>query len=338
VTRERRGLPRRLRGSAIAFVLATALTGCGRGARDGDPADPATAAASRPAAPADPASRETLDRIVRAESTIAYSGWRTVSQGPRGESRETRLRVVRSAAGPTLLEWHGDDRRPEGPRRWTVDCRFPWIGRPELLLRNYRVVLEAAPGEPVAWRETRRVRFEPRLAEPAGRATLHLLVDAETWLVLAESTRGADGREWRSARFESIEYGAASHDSTDAASGPGPSEPLEPPSPDRRVPDGFQPRAVVGLPEGFERVEAARSPCGAWREDFSDGLAGFSVLQAPADPDAPPVGEVRRRTWLGGAALTARVGELTVTVTGSLSADDLLHVLRNLGGTDVTPP
>jgi len=327
-----------VRRAAVAVAVAAAgasFGACDERAPDaaGVPPGPALAVDARQAADppagssdADLASRRTLERIVRAETTLAYHGYRTITHGARGESRETRLRVASDGAGRTLLEWAGND--ASETRRWTVDHRFAWVRRPELLLRNYHVRADSASSDPVAWRETRRVEIVGRRP---GRPSLELMTDAETGLVLAEMNRDAAGREWRSARFESVEFGAPPPaDTLPAPEALSADEALSP------VPADWAPLQVRGVPDGFERISSGVSSCGAWREDWSDGLAGFSVLQSrgvdsrrdPADEERE--GDVRRRRWLGGASLTARRGGIDVTVYGSVADDELLVIVRGL--------
>lgn len=313
------------------FVAAVALLGAA-GCKDDAPKPEPPVAPSVPPDAQDDAGREALLRIVEAETKVAFQGIRTLTQGPRGASRETRLRLVADGAGHTLLEWPGGDEAK--PRRWTVEHRFEWVRRPELLLRNYKVRVDPAASPPVAWRETRRVEITGRRA---GRPSLDLLVDAETWIVLAESLRDAEGSEWRSARFESIEYGKAAEEA------PGERAEALPVAATREPrPADWSPLTVATSAEGFELVACGTASCGTpskdgdqaaptWREDWSDGLAGFSVLQRPAAAsETTPAGEVRRRRWLGGASLATRRDGVEVTVYGTLLADDLLAVLRGL--------
>lgn len=329
-------LLRRLRPSAMAVTTVTVRVTV-RVTTAAVFAVAAVLGACRPE-PADDGSREIVERIVEAETRLACHGFRTVSRGPAGASRETRFRVVHTAADRTYVEWTpspGADER----RRWSTGARTPWVRRPDLLLANYRVTVEAGPTDPVAWRETRRVRIEGRRP---GRPSLRLDVDAETWLVLAESGTSFDGQEWMRARFESIEYGAPSEPPS-----PGPTEDIA----DRPVTaasEGFVPLAVTALPAGFERLGARESPCGSWVEDFGDGLAAFSVLQRPtgrtADPSPDPSpgaspatssgdaphDAVRRSRSLGGGCLSGTVAGVDVTVTGNLADADLQTVYQGL--------
>ncbi|MCE9636614.1 MAG: hypothetical protein K8T90_12990 [Planctomycetes bacterium] len=319
------------------WVLAVifAVAGC---------SDPASSEAdhprSAPHANADaPAAvrNDVLDRIVRAETTLAYHGLRSIVQGPRGASRETRLRVAHAADGRTLIEWEGQGAASR--RRWAAESRFPWVKTPDLLLANYDVALDPEPSAPVAWRETRRVTISGR---HAARPSMELLVDAETWIVLTEVTRDASGNECRSARFETFELGPLPQaDATTRARADDPAvEALatDAPTPSER-PDGLRPLAVRDLPLGFRQIGAGMSACGAWRDDFSDGLATLSVLQrvATAVRDTTPSAsgrseapEIRRRVWLGGSQLQTTIGGIEVTVAASLGAEDVLGVVRGL--------
>lgn len=362
---------RRVAAGAAAMLLALAAGAC-RPAAD-RPDDPAVAdgvvETAPPAAEGAPTaadagralaeSREILDRIVEAEAAVEYAGWRTIVNGVRGESRETRVFVARYATGQTLLRWDGAVHHPEaatgsaasdgaspppGGRRWTFRSRFPWVRHSDLLLASYSVALDPAPSEPVAWRPTRRVLVRPlRVAD--RRPALDLLVDAETWLVLAETYRDADGREVRSHAFESISFGAPAE--------PMPDEPAEPlpcadgegcDGPAAQPPTAWDPLEAIWLPAGFRKIGAERLPGGSWTQSWSDGLAALTVeqFQAPVSPqdptvalpapvlDAPLSPEVRRTRWGDGASLATRVGGVCVFVAGNVADDDLVAVLRGL--------
>ena len=321
--------PIRLR-FVLALLVASALSTGACDASTESAAGPPEPAATAEAA-ADAAGHATLARIVDAEKSLAYHGFRSITQGPRGSSRETRLQVVHTADDRTLLTCAGDA-AAQAPR-WRSTARFPWLERPELLLANYSVTLDPRPSEPVAWRETRRVHVRGR--HPA-RPSVELLVDAETWLVLAESALDASGAEWRHAEFESVEYGdppggAVTADSADCEPGLAAGDP----------PDEWTPLTPSSVPEGFERIAVGRSPCGSWREDWTDGLAVFSVLQARRSPSDAAVerraeGDVTRRRWRGGSALITTRDGVEITVFGTLGSDELLRVVRGLHAPSVS--
>lgn len=366
--RTRPGIARRAI-AVLAAVLAVSLAACGPG---GDapmpPAPPAppraddgraqgAAAHAVPGAVAE-ASREILGNIVHAEAAVEYAGWRTIVNGVRGESRETRVFVARYATGQTLLRWEGGSApgraaasdggapAPSG-RRWTFRSRFPWVRHSDLLLASYAVTLDPAPSDPVAWRPTRRVLVRP-LRPHDGRPALDLLVDAETWLVLAETYLDAQGREVRSHAFESISFGTPSE--------PMPEEPAEPlpcadgegcDGPAAQRPTTWDPLEAIWLPAGFRKIGAERLAGGSWLESWSDGLAAVTVEQFPApapgtaghDPtvalpppvlEAPESPEVRRTRWGDGASLATRVGGVCVFVSGNVADEDLVAVLRGL--------
>jgi hypothetical protein len=253
-----------------------------------------------------------LFRIAAAEREVPLVGWRTVAQGPVGVSRETRLRVVRYGDGSALLSWEGPDGAE--PRRWRTRTFSPWVEHTAHALRNYDVVADPDADVTVAARAARRVRLVPRIA---GRSSVELRVDAETSVVLSESWRGPDGEETLLRRFESVPVGA------DAETAP---------------PSGWTPLAVTVLPSGFEPVGRPGPTCSGWRSDFTDGVAALSVVQAPVaeGADAPAAGDVRRRSWDGGAELHAVLSGLEVRVSGSLPAAELEGVLRGLAA--LPPP
>ncbi len=368
----RRASRRAASGLAAGLALGVALVVSACGPRDAGPAGPGkpggavVAPGGRQTEAAPPggagvvaeSSREILGNIVHAEATVEYAGWRTIVSGVRGESRETRVFVARYATGQTLLRWEGTGAAgtaaasdggapaPSG-RRWTFRSRFPWVRHSDLLLASYSVSLDTAPSDPVAWRPTRRVLVRP-LRPLDHRPSLDLLVDAETWLVLAETYLDAEGREVRSHAFESITFGTPSE--------PMPSEPAEPlpcadgegcDGPAAQRPTTWDPLEAIWLPAGFRKVGAERLAAGSWLESWSDGLAAVTVEQFPApapgaaghDPtvalpppvlDTPESPEVRRTRWGDGASLATRVGGVCVFVSGNVADEDLVAVLRGL--------
>lgn len=261
-----------------------------------------------------------LDRIADAERTLAYVGWKRTLFGPEGEGRATRMRVARAASGPRVFEW-----APEGtPRgRWAFAEERGWLADPRLLLRNYRLTLDDSPGPSVAWRETRRVRLEARAP---GRPSLDLLVDAQTWLVLREEIRGFDGAPWLTHVFDAIEYRAP-----EPAEVPDDAEPLaEAPC----GPSGRAPLAVTAPPAGFVRAAASRLPDGGFREDWTDGLAAFCILQK----DVPEAGQgaegrLERRSLGGRASVSGVLSRVAITVSGNVAAGELEAVVRGLAAT-----
>lgn len=317
------------RRAVLALLLGASLgaSACVPGDESARPVAPPTqpVPGSRPDTVHDPESRDLLDRIVRAERSVAYHGVRTTVYGPEGGSRATRLRIVHTAEGRTFMEWtpaRGDATPDRPSRSWSTESRFAWADHPALLLRNYRVVLLPDDPPPVAWRPSRLVRITGR---SPGRPSLDLVVDAETWVVLADTWRTPDGASWLRGRFDAIEFGLP------------PEVPPERPSESIVAGDSVPPAdstvLQVGLPlAGFERVRARTTPCGQWAEEFSDGLAAFSVRQSLAGPSDPVAGEIRRKRWLGGGALSARIGVTAVVVDGALPDDDLQRVLGALGG------
>jgi hypothetical protein len=173
-------------------------------------------------------------------------------------------------------------------------------------------------------------------------------VDAETWLVLAETYRDAGGREVRSHRFETIAFGPPAE--------PMPTEPAEPiaaalsdtdagqPAAPRRRPEGWTPLVASRLPEGFRPLAGELQPCGTWLDTYSDGLAALVIRQCvlPCDtgspePAVPGPTEVRRSRWGWGTTLTAQVQGRTVSVSGNLPDDELEAVLLGLRGAEAAP-
>lgn len=307
--------------TALGCLLLTLAASAGCEDRDASPAARRDPAVVEDAAAAE--GRRTLLQIVAAEQSLAYTGYKSTISGRPGEGRATRMRIARYPAGPTLLEWDQDG----GPtRRWVYRRRFAWMEDPELLLRNYTVEVAPEPGPSVAWRETRVVRVRGR---SAGRPSLDLWIDRETSLVLRDELTGCDGRSVTTSVFETIDYAppAAPLAEADAERLP------EPTSPPGSWPS--MPLAVTSAPGGFTVVHRERSADGSIREDWSDGLAAFCVLQTTRVPScdgqgAPKEGEVRRRGCGSRAQVSGLFGGVWVEVAGALPAADLEAVIRGL--------
>jgi hypothetical protein len=257
-----------------------------------------------------------LQRVLTAERTVAFTGLKRTIQGVEGEGRATRMKVSRDETGRTCLEWDPEDAEP---RRWRYAQRRGWAASPELLLRNYTVTRDPAPGPDVAWRDTARLTIKSRTAM---RPSVDLLVDASTWVVLREEFRDCDGNVWLTNVFDSIEYGApgslpASADMPEAA-------------PART--DTPLPLAVTAVPAGFVSVGRSAVEGGGVREDWSDGLAAFSVVQRPLPKgEAQPAGRIARRACSGRASVTGVFGDVEVTVYGTLPVAEIEAVVRSLG-------
>jgi hypothetical protein len=284
------------------------------------------AAACTPDAPPPPAAdagAAALRAVVDAERSLVYTGYKRTVHGEEGDGRATRMKVSRSASGRTLLEWGEDDGRPA--RRWEYrnKSRFAWIDDPELLLRNYTVEVDPADGPAVAWRDTRHLTVR---GKRPGRPSLDLLVDKETSLVLREQIRNADGKLWLTNVFDTIEYRAPDT----PAGGDAPAEPLSQPAEPAAA--ASLPLRVTSAPEGFVRAGTDASQCGGLREDWTDGLAAFSVIEKKADPAAGPAkeGELQRRACSGRAAVSGRFSGIDVTIAGNLPAAELESVARGL--------
>ncbi len=289
-----------------------------------EPGAPRAPAAAPPAAVArsDAAGVDALHRIAAAEKSVPFVGYKHATQGPEGESRSTRMRVARYADGRTMLEWRGGS---DVTRRWSYKSRFAWLKDPDLLLRNYVVRLHDQESRPVAWRPTRRVTMtSPR----EGRPSLELLVDAETWLPLREVWRDAGGQVWLQSEFESIEY-RAPEETPDVRA-----EALALPSASSAAEVPELPLAILSPPEGFVRLRRERTSRGALREEWTDGLAAFSVTEAtlPADPSRKE-GEVQRRQCRGRTSVTGVFDGVEVTLLGTLSSAEMEKVIRSLSDT-----
>src|SRR6185436_13065191 len=142
-------------------------------------------------------------------------------------------------------------------------------------------------GPAIAWRETRRIRIAP--ARP-GRPSADLLVDKETSLVLRSEMRDFEGRVWLTTVFDSIEYGDPGELRPAAVT-----EPL-------RAPEARTATTALPLPAGeplagFVRVSSLPTPAGGLREDWSDGLAAYSIIERVVEPGEPASkpGELQRR-------------------------------------------
>jgi hypothetical protein len=262
-----------------------------------------------------------LRAVVAAEKSLVYTGYKRTIHGEEGDGRATRMKVSRSAAGRTLLEWGDEGGDPK--RRFVYASRFAWLDDPDLLLRNYTVEVDPADGPPVAWRDTRHLTVR---AKRPGRPSLDLLVDKETSLVLREQIRDFEGRLWLTNVFDTIEYRAPE----EPAGGP-PPEPLAGGAP-AASPEPL-PLRVTAAPEGFVRASPARSEDGVLREDWTDGLAAFSVIERRPGPSAPPAkeGELERRACSGRASVSGRFAGIDVTICGNLPAGELEAVARGLG-------
>jgi hypothetical protein len=261
-----------------------------------------------------------LRRAVEAERTCVYSGYKRTIHGEEGEGRATRMKVSRTSSGRTLLEWDGCG----GPaRRWVYSNRAAWMEDTDLLLRNYTATLDAADGPAIAWRDTRRLTL--RSARP-DRPSLELLVDKETWVVLREQIRDLEGRLWLTNVFDTIDYRSLPASGDESAA-----EPLgDERTTDARLP--AMPLSVTWTPEGFQRAGRTRAQRGGTREDWTDGLAAFSVilLAGQAGSESGRDGELQRRTCSGRASVSGLFGGVEVTVVGNLPVSDLESVVRSL--------
>jgi len=268
---------------------------------------------------ADPGA-DALRAVVAAEKSLVYTGYKRTIHGEEGVGRATRMKVSRSAAGRTLLEWGDESGQPA--RRWAYKSRFAWLDDPALLLRNYTVEVDPVDGPAVAWRDTRHLTIRARRP---GRPSLDLLVDKETSLVLREQVRNSDGKLWLTNVFDTIDYRAPDEAADDRSA-----EPLaESAAADRSA---QLPLRVTAPPDGFVRTGGVRSECGGLREDWTDGLAAFSVIERTAEPAAPGVteGEVQRQVCPGRATFSGRFSGVNVTVAGNLPAAELEAVVRGL--------
>ncbi len=264
-----------------------------------------------------------LRRAVEAERTCVYSGYKRTIHGREGEGRATRMKVSHTSAGRTLLEW---DEGGGPARRWECSTRAPWMADTDLVLGNYSATLDAADGPVIAWRDTRRLTL--RSARP-GRPSLELLVDKETSIVLREEIRDFDGRVWLTNVFDTIEYRSPPN-APDAPPDGAAEQLADVREADADVP--AMPLSVTSAPEGFRRVSRSRAPRDGVREDWTDGLAAFSVTLRPgeAGPSSGRDGELQRRTCSGRASVTGILGGVEVVVLGNLPVSDLEAVARSL--------
>jgi hypothetical protein len=292
------------------------------------------------AARRDPVATKAFLAVVGAEKSLAYVGVRSSVRGSEGEARTTasgvrrpdpperttRMRISRYGSGRTFLEWDG----PVGQtHRWSFRGRFAWLDDPNLLLANYSVAADPAPGPEVAGHATRRLTFR---GDRPGRPSLELCVDAATSLVLREEVRDYDGRVWLTNVFESIEYREPDAPPADAAA-----EAHDDPRGGLDQLHGL-PLAVTAPPAGFVRVGGIAGAKGLLREDWSDGLAAFSVVEQPVggesgvDCPIPSLkdGDVQRRSHRGDTSVAGLFGGTYVCVTGNLPPDDLEGVVRSL--------
>jgi hypothetical protein len=296
---------------ALARIATVCALLVGVAACDGDAKQPA---------PAD-SGADALRAVVAAEKSLVYTGYKRTIHGEEGVGRATRMKVSRSASGRTLLEWGDEGGQPT--RRWAYRSRFAWLDDPGLLLRNYSVEVDPADGPAVAWRDTRHLTIRARRP---GRPSLDLLVDKETSLVLREQVRDFDGKLWLTNVFDTIDYRAPDEAAADDAS----AEPLA----EAGAADGSaqMPLRVTAPPDGFVRIGGVRSECGGLREDWTDGVAAFSVIERTAGPAAAGVteGELQRRACSGRAVVSGRFSGVDVTIAGNLPAAELETVARGL--------
>ncbi len=317
--------PRTRAPLAVCLAAALGLASCGPSAAPAPEPPPASAAQ----AASDPVGPATLERIVRAERELAYRGYKTAYHGADASGRRTRMRIVRRAGGPSIIEWDADGATQ---RRWIYRSRQRWIDEPALLLENYSVELAAEAPEAasrVAWRPARRIEIRPRRP---GRPSMTLLVDAETWLVLGETLHDADGVTRFAWSFDTLEYGPdePTADAEDA-------EHVEPalragrPTPA----DAALPRLLTleAPPEGFRHVGWCVDPAGGVREYWSDGLAAFAVRQRTPPEGATATdtdGRLARRECGGRVSLSGLVGGIDVELQGNLAPDELAAVAQAL--------
>lgn len=295
----------------VGLLAALCAAGCG-----GDTAEPATSATSAVESPRttpapDGGGSALLREVAAAERSVAYVGTKRTIHGPRGTSRETVMEVERAAGGATVVRWND--------RVWSYRDLPVWLAEPELLLENYRVVVDDEHGEPVAWRPTRLIRLVPRRSD---RPSAEILVDREHGVVLQEQRYHADGTERLTKSFDAVEFRAP-------PAAPEDLEVLEPRVASLDTPPPTFWRVVGSLPDGFRRVRRERLECGAAVDYYSDGLAAFAVMQAPVPPaaeDSEPC-VTRRR---GHESVVAVQDGLRVVVEGELPVELLRQVLDGI--------
>jgi hypothetical protein len=264
-----------------------------------------------------------LRRALEAEKSLVYTGEKRTICGEEGEGRATRMKVSRTVAGKTFLEWDEGD---GSTRRWVYESRAGWRDDPDLLFKNYVVSVDPADGPAVAWRETRHVSVRGRRP---GRPSLDLYLDKERSIVLREEIRDFDGRLWLTKVFDTIEFREPDEPSASAHA-----EPLS----DPRVGDASAsslPLAVVRPPDGFVRTggPGGRDADGFLREDWTDGLAAFSVFERAPGERPKAEGELTRRSCSGRASVSGVFAGVEVKVMGNLPAADLESVVREMSPT-----
>jgi len=261
-----------------------------------------------------------LRRAIEAEKSLVYCGEKRTICGEEGEGRATRMKVSRNSAGKTFLEWN------EGggsTRRWVYESRSGWRDDPDLLLSNYVVTVDPADGPAVAWRETRRLSIRPKRP---GRPSLELLVDKERSIVLREEIRDFEGKLWLTKVFDTIEFREPDEPSTAAHA----ESIADPRSAETSSPS--LPLGVVAAPAGFVRTggDGVRDSDGFLREDWTDGLAAFSVFERTPPDGAKAEGELRRSSCSSRASVSGVFAGVEVVVVGNLPAADLESVVREL--------
>lgn len=294
--------------------------------------------------------REWLLRMVEAEATLNFHGDFVFSQGDTLEMMhithlvdgERRLQRLAAMSGPQREIFRDGDRVVcffPGERRAVVmrggePHGFLGLNRQDVEALQEYYSFEAAPGDRVAGRETKRLRIEPR---DDNRFSYQLWLDRKTGLLLRSELHHPDGELRQRMVFTSLrmvpggtlehwlpdqEEGAFTWVYEDYQAEPDPKRTLH-----------WKPE---WLPAGFElKVERSRGP----GPDelllehlvYGDGLNTISVFVEPEATVDLPEGAV---TVGAAEAYSVRAGERRVTVLGEVAAGTLKRVAESIEGVD----
>ena len=292
-------LVRRL--AAIGLLLFAPLTACGP---ETPSVAPVPAAVDHPAA-------SWLHRVAEAERSTAYVGTKRTIHGPRGTSRESVMQIERASDGSTVVRWN--------ERTWRFSDVPLWLDRPELLLANYDVEIDAEADEQIAWRPARRLRIVPRHDDRPGAS---VWIDEETSVVLRETRFALDGTERLTKVFDQIEFEAPPAPPADV-------EMLEPRSASLGTTSPAHWIEPTDLPTGFEVVRRESLDCGASCAYYSDGLAAFAVMQARVEAGTEEHG-TQAVEGASQASFSAIRDGVRVLVQGDLPAELLRRVIEGV--------
>ncbi len=347
-----------LRGAAVAGALLTSACtdGSSPDSQARSPA-PSTPIASGADPAPDIVADSPLVRIAKAERETVFSGWKTATSGPEG-GRQTRMKVARLADGRTYMAWEQEGRQA---MRWVYRSRHRWIDDPSLLAANYEVVDVSDDEAPIAWRPVRRLEVRSR---NAGRPSMTLIVDRDTWLVLGEEIRDFEGVRRFAWHFDTIEFDPAEvpgewpaaksvvvteDGRTNGSAGSGDpvasrasgssgkpgSEIAADADAGADAADSPAPRALHAdaLPEGFVLVDRKPAHDGGVAAYYSDGLAAFVIRQRAVPITSAPArreGELSRQACSGRSEVSAVFEGIEVSILGNLPLPELEAIAASL--------